>query len=321
MIKALRASTISATNMSSSAAHTSKYLITIVGPTAIGKTSLSIELARHFDCPIISADSRQFFKEMNIGTAKPSAEELNQAEHHFIDFLSVEDEYSAGQFERDALGRLSEIYEKKNMAIMVGGSGLYVNAVLNGFDDLPQAPDTRQILMERLDNEGLESLFKQLAELDPVTAQRIDPQNMQRVVRALEVCLASGKPYSSYINNSSTSRPFIPIIIGLDMDRDGLYERINQRVDQMISEGLLEEVRTLEDMRHLNALKTVGYRELFGKLDDEAQTGEAIDEIKQSTRRFAKRQLTWFKRTEGLTWFEPSATQEIIFHIEARITS
>lgn len=297
----------------------SKYLITIVGPTAVGKTALAIKLANQLDCPILSADSRQFFKEMSIGTAKPTADELAQAEHHFVDFLFVEDEYSAGQFERDGLKLLEDLFQNKDVVILSGGSGLYVNAVLSGFDELPSSPEARTELMARLDKEGLEALYAQLIELDPIRAAKVDPSNMQRVIRSLEVCLGTGKPYSSFISDTKKERPFTSIVIGLNLDRELLYERINTRVDAMVAEGLIDEVKSLEDRKALNSLNTVGYSELFDHFAGEKTLDEAISDIKKSTRHFAKRQLTWFRRMEGITWFEPQEFDEISSHIQKGI--
>jgi len=319
-MRASKASTIWVTSMYNQESSLSKkILITVVGPTAVGKTALSIKLANYFECPILSADSRQFFKEMSIGTAKPTPKELAQAEHHFVDFLSVKDEYSAGKFERDCLEKLDEIFEEKDVAILSGGSGLYVNAVLLGFDDLPKAPEIRNELMSKLDLQGLPALFEQLKALDPSKASRVDPNNMQRVVRALEVCLATGKPYSSFTSSAKKKRPFTPVVIGLTMDRSVLYDRINSRVDQMVDQGLVEEVKNLLDKKNLNALNTVGYKELFDHFDGKKSLEASIDEIKQSTRRFAKRQMTWFKRMDGINWFDPLNGRKIIDHIESEI--
>lgn len=298
-----------------------KYLITLVGPTAVGKTALSLELAKRYNCPILSADSRQFFKEMSIGTAKPSLDELAQAEHHFVDFLSIEEEYSAGKFERDCLHKLGDVFQKSDVAILSGGSGLYVNAVLLGFDELPQAPEIRKELMARLESEGLHSLYAQLSALDPDKASKVDPNNMQRVIRALEVCLATGKPYSSFLSKEKNERSFTPIVVGLTMDRQLLYDRINARVDAMVEQGLVEEVKSLLDKKDLNALNTVGYKELFDYFEGSKSLEDSVEEIKQSTRRFAKRQMTWFKRMEGITWFEPQNSAEIIIHIASVIRS
>ena len=287
------------------------YLITIIGPTAIGKTALSIALAQHFGCDIISCDSRQFFKEMKIGTAVPSNEELNAATHHFIQNKSVFENYSVGDFEREALEKLDELFQKNNIQIMVGGSGLYVDAVLRGFDDFPEiASSIREEIRKNYEANGLGYLQQKLQELDPFFFEKISTenpqtlQNPQRMMRFVEVCLGAGKPYSSFLNQKQHSRNFTPIIIGLEANREMMYERINRRVDLMLQEGLLEEAKKLYPNKYLNALQTVGYRELFDYFDNKTSFELAIEEIKKNTRRFAKRQLTWFKRTENVKWFD-----------------
>lgn len=282
-----------------------KTLITVVGPTAIGKTSLSIDLARHFKTEIISCDSRQFYKEMRIGTAVPEPEELAAAPHHFIQNRSVFDDYNVGDFELDALKTLDILFEKYDVVIMVGGSGLYVDAVLKGFDVFPKVdPSIREELNERLLSEGLPSLQNQLKELDPETYEDIALDNPQRVTRALEVCIGSGQPYSSFKTRTKKKRNFQSIKVGLNGDREKIYERINLRVDLMIQNGLIEEVKSLFEYKHLNALQTVGYRELFSHFQEEVTLDAAIEEIKKNTRRFAKRQLTWFRKDEEILWFD-----------------
>lgn len=287
------------------------YLITIIGPTAIGKTALSIALAKYFKCEIISCDSRQFFKEMKIGTAVPTEEELNAATHHFIQNKSVFENYSVGDFEREALLKLDELFQKNNIQIMVGGSGLYVEAVLRGFDDFPDIiPAIREEIRKNYEEKGLEFLQQKLQELDTDYFNKLSTenpqtlQNPQRMMRFVEVCLGTGKPYSSFLNQKKNTRNFTPIIIGLEANREIMYERINRRVDLMLQEGLLEEVKTLFPNKHLNALQTVGYRELFDCFDNKTSLEFAVEEIKKNTRRFAKRQLTWFKRTENVQWFD-----------------
>jgi tRNA dimethylallyltransferase len=281
------------------------YLITIVGPTAIGKTALSIQLANYFNAEIISCDSRQFYKEMTIGTAVPSKEEINAAKHHFIQNRSIFDSYSVGEFERDALQLLSELFLKNNIVIMVGGSGLYVDAVINGLDDFPDVnPSIREQLNLDLKENGIESLQKQLKELDLETYQTIAIDNPHRIIRALEICIGTGKTYSSFKNKPKVPRNFKSIKIGLTAERQIIYDRINQRVDIMIADGLLEEAKDLYPDKNLNALQTVGYRELFSLFDEEISKEFAIEEIKKNTRRFAKRQLTWFKKDEDINWFD-----------------
>jgi len=282
-----------------------KYLISIVGPTAIGKTALSIKLAQYYNTEIISCDSRQFFKEMTIGTAVPEPEEQAAAPHHFIQNKSVLEEYNVGRFELEAISKLDELYKKHDVVIMVGGSGLYVNAVINGLDDFPKVdPAIREELTQRLESEGIESLQIQLKELDPITYEKIAIDNPQRLSRALEICIGSGKPYSSFLNVKKNSRVFKTISIGITADRELMYGRINMRVDIMLENGLLEEVKTLLPHKDLNALNTVGYKELFNYLDNEWKLGFAVSEIKKNTRRFAKRQVTWFKRNKETTWFD-----------------
>ena len=287
------------------------YLITIIGPTAIGKTALSIALAQHFGCDIISCDSRQFFKEMKIGTAVPSDEELAGATHHFIQNISIFESYSVGDFEQEALTKLDELFQKNNIQIMVGGSGLYVDAVLKGFDDFPDIDNSiRDEINTKFDDLGIEYLQQQLQELDSEYYNKLSVenpqtlQNPQRMKRFVEVCIGSGKPYSSFIGKRKNVRNFTPIVIGLEADRDVMYDRINQRVDIMLNEGLLAEAQSLYPNKHLNALQTVGYRELFDYFDRKTTLEFAIEQIKMNTRRFAKRQITWFKRTENVSWFD-----------------
>ncbi|MGY6647259.1 tRNA (adenosine(37)-N6)-dimethylallyltransferase MiaA [Wenyingzhuangia sp. IMCC45574] len=281
------------------------YLITIVGPTAIGKTALSIKLAQHFNAEIISCDSRQFFKEMTIGTAVPEPEELAAAPHHFIQNKSIHQDYSVGHFEKEALEKLEELFKKHPIVIMVGGSGLYVDAVLKGLDYFPPIPpETRENLNQRLESEGLESLQKELKALDPETYNAIAIDNPHRVIRALEVCIASGQTFSSFKNKPKAPRNFKAIKIGLIADRELMYQRINQRVDIMLEKGQLKEALALYPLKELNALQTVGYRELFDYFDGKIDLDFAIEEIKKNTRRFAKRQLTWFKKDPETHWFD-----------------
>ena len=280
-------------------------LITIVGPTAIGKTALSIQLANAFNASIISCDSRQFFKEMTIGTAVPNTKELAAAKHYFIQNRSVFDSYNVGEFERDTLEKLEVLFKENPIQIMVGGSGLYVDAVLNGLDYFPEvAPEIREALLLKLEKEGIEVLQKQLKELDVETYKLIAIDNPHRIMRALEVCIGSGIPYSTFKNKPKKPRNFKSIKIGLNADREIIYNRINQRVDAMIDNGLIEEAKTLHAHKELNALQTVGYRELFSFFDGNFTKEFAISEIKKNSRRFAKRQLTWFKRDENILWFD-----------------
>ena len=303
------------------------YLITIIGPTAIGKTALSIALAKHFCCEIISCDSRQFFKEMTIGTAVPSIEELNEVPHHFIQNKSIFEHYSVGDYEHEAIGKLDELFLKNNIQIMVGGSGLYVDAVLKGFDEFPEIDESfRNQINADFELFGIDYLQKKLKELDYNYFQKLTKenpqtlQNPQRMKRYVEVCLGTGKSYSSFIGQKKNQRHFTPIIIGLEADREVIYNRINQRVDIMINQGLLAEAEKLFPNKDLNALQTVGYRELFDYFEGKTSLEFAIDEIKKNTRRFSKRQLTWFKKTENVNWFEYATNQiKIVEFISSKL--
>ncbi|WDO11716.1 tRNA (adenosine(37)-N6)-dimethylallyltransferase MiaA [Flavobacterium sp. WW92] len=288
-----------------------KYLITIIGPTAIGKTALSIKLAKQFNCEIISCDSRQFFKEMTIGTAVPSKEELDSAPHHFIQNKSIFENYTVGDFEREAIDKLEKLYKTNDCAILVGGSGLYVDAILKGFDSFPEIdPTVREEIISSYEKLGIGYLQQELERLDKAyfdTISNENPQtlqNPQRMMRFVEVCIGTGKPYSSFLNRKKNNRNFTPIIIGLEAERHEIYERINLRVDLMIQAGLVQEAKKLYPNKNLNALQTVGYRELFSYFDGDFSLDFAIEEIKKNTRRFAKRQMTWFKRTENAKWFD-----------------
>jgi tRNA dimethylallyltransferase len=303
------------------------YLITIIGPTAIGKTSLSIALAQHFGCEIISCDSRQFFKEMKIGTAVPSEDELAAAPHHFIQNKSIFDKYSVGDFEKEALEKLDELFAKNNIQIMVGGSGLYVDAVLKGFDEFPDIEDgVRTEINSKFDALGITFLQEKLQELDLNYYNKLEKenpqtlQNPQRMKRFVEVCVGSGLPYSDFIGKRNIKRNFTPIIIGLESDREIMYDRINQRVDLMFEAGLVEEVKQLLPHKERNALQTVGYRELFDYFEGKCTLEFAKEQIKQNTRRFAKRQMTWFKRTENAVWFDYLTNKDTIAKYVEKLT-
>jgi len=298
-----------------------KTLISVVGPTAIGKTGLAITLARHFDTDIISADSRQFYKEMCIGTAVPSAEERSLAEHHFIQHKSIFDHYSVGRFEKDAILLLDKLFQTRDSIIMVGGSGLYIDAVTKGLDKFPKVkPEFRRNLTKKKEEEGVQALQKMLQELDPVYYAKVDQENPHRLIRALEICLSTGKPYSSFLSHKKRKRAFRTVTIGLNTERRIVYDRINNRVDKMVDEGLLEEVESLSEFKELNALQTVGYKELFAYFDGNCTLDFALDEIKKNTRRFAKRQLTWFKRNPDTLWVTPSmGKEEIIIKLEQEL--
>ena len=289
------------------------YLISVVGATAIGKTALSILVAKHFNAEIISCDSRQFYKEMTIGTAVPSTEELAAAPHHFIQNRSIFDNYSVGDFEKDALLKLDALFEKSNIAIMVGGSGLYANAVIDGLDYFPEVDAQIRIdLNKKLEEGKLEELQNQLKNLDLESYNSIEIENPHRLIRALEICIGSGLPYSSFKNKDKKQRNFKVIKIGLTADREIMYDRINQRVDIMLNLGLLDEAKALYPHKQLNALQTVGYRELFGFFNEEYSLEFAISEIKKNTRRFAKRQVTWNKKDAEINWFDYTENPEII---------
>ena len=282
-----------------------KQLITIVGPTAIGKTSLSIKLAQQFSAPILSCDSRQFYKETRIGTAVPTQDEQAQAPHFFIQDRSIFDAYNVGEFERDALKKLEELFKIHNVIIMVGGSGLYVDAVLKGLDYFPNiAPEIREQLNLELEENGIFSLQEKLKYLDPETYEYIAVDNPHRIIRALEICIGSGQAYSSFKNKPKAPRNFNSIKIGIKAEREIIYNRINSRVDIMLEEGLLEEAKSVYPHKKLNALQTVGYRELFSYFDGDFTLDFAISEIKKNTRRFAKRQMTWFKKDTETIWFD-----------------
>lgn len=301
-------------------AETKKYLIALVGPTAVGKTAVSILLANHFKSEILSADSRQFYKEMSIGTAVPSKEELADVSHHFIQHISITDDYNMGDYERDALQLLEAKFKTHTLLFMVGGSGLYVDAVLKGLDTFPDVdPKIREELQEIYDRKGLEPLQEQLKKRDPEYYQKVDIQNPHRLIRALEVCIESGMPYSSFLGKNKPKRDFEVIKIGLQADRKVLYDRINRRVDLMMEAGLLEEARKLKNKKHLNALQTVGYKELFSYFENEISLEKAIEEIKKNSRRYAKRQLTWLRKDEAIEWFEYNENIEnIINYIKLR---
>ncbi|MNG82133.1 tRNA dimethylallyltransferase [compost metagenome] len=297
-----------------------KTLIAIVGPTAVGKTAMAISLAQYFKTEIISADSRQFYREMTIGTAKPDSEELASAPHHFINSHSITQDYSAGDFEREALDKLDELFRQHDVVVMIGGSGLFVRALCEGLDDLPKAGDE---VRERLNNEmaqlGLEQMKERLKTIDPAYYQIADIDNPQRVVRALEVFEATGKPMSFYHKKDLSKRPFDILTIGLNMERSRLYERINLRVERMMEMGLLEEVKSLVPFRSKPALLTVGYAELFDYLDGNISLEEAVERIQQNSRRYAKRQITWFKKYGNTSWFQPDETGTIIDFINAKL--
>lgn len=294
-----------------------KTLLVIAGPTAVGKTALSIALAQHYQCPVISADSRQFFREMTIGTAKPQPEEMQDVPHYFINSHSITDDYNVGKYETEAIALIEQLFQQHNILILTGGSGLYINAVCKGFDVLPEAnPEVRNKIDTLYKEKGIAALQAQLKQLDSDYYNQVDLQNPQRLSRAIEVCLTAGIPYSTLRKGKAASRNFNTIKIGLNTSRELLYERINKRVDDMMQQGLPDEVKSLLRYKHLNALQTVGYKELFDYFDSKTDLRTAVELIKQNTRRFAKRQLTWFNKDEEIKWFEPQQLKEIISYIE-----
>ena len=283
----------------------SKFLITIVGPTAIGKTSLAIKLARNYKTEIISADSRQFYKELNIGTAKPSNDELSSIKHHLINNISVNDKYDISQFESDARKIIDKLFKTKDYVILVGGSGLYIDTILYGIDKIPNVKESlRKELNMEFQNNGLKNLLAQLKKIDPNSYKNIDLNNHRRIIRALEVSISSKKPYSSFLTDSVKESNYNEIIIGLNCDRDKLHSLINKRVDKMIQCGLIEEVKKLVKFKNLNALNTIGYKEIFDYLDNKISLEQSIEKIKTNSRRYAKRQLTYFNSNKTINWFD-----------------
>jgi tRNA dimethylallyltransferase len=298
-----------------------KYLIVLTGPTGIGKTGVGIKLARHFNTEIVSSDSRQIFKEMTIGTAVPGKNELNAVRHHFIQTHSIEENYNASKFENDGLDLINSLFKKHDLVLMVGGSMLYIDAVCNGIDVMPDAdPEIRKLLKDKFEKEGLESLRFLLKKLDPDYYNSVDLKNPNRIIHALEICIMTGKTYSSFRSKPKKNRSFSIIKIGLNCDRKVLHNRINLRVDQMIDAGLETEARNLYHLKHLNALSTVGYRELFAFFDGEITRDKAFELIKRNSRRYARKQLTWFRNDNEMNWFEPEQISEIITFIENRIS-
>ena len=296
-----------------------KRLIVIVGPTGSGKTDLSIGVAEYFGAPIISTDSRQFYRGMAIGTAQPSREQMARVEHHLVDCLDVNEEFNCGAYERVALERLAELFEKHDTVVAVGGSGLYIKALCEGMDDLPDAePALREELLKRLETEGLEPLVEQLRELDEVYYNEVDRCNPQRVLRAVEVCLTTGQPYSSLRKGGTKKRDFEIVKVGVDYPREELYGRINRRVDMMMDEGLEAEARAMLPHRHLNALQTVGFSELFDYFDGTISKEEAVELIKRNSRRYAKRQMTWFRRDKEIQWFTKPKVDEVVAYLVSR---
>ncbi len=293
-----------------------KTLIVITGPTAVGKTQLCLDIARHFNIPVINADSRQIYKELSIGTAKPTEKEIQDIKHYFVGTLSLQDYYSASIFEQQVLELLDNLFLENDYALMSGGSMMYIDAVCDGIDDIPTIDDaTRETMKRRLKDEGLERLVEELHRLDPEYYAIVDRQNPKRVVHALEICTMTGKTYTSFRKKVKKERPFKIVKIGLNRDREELYGRINARVDQMMKEGLLNEARNVYQLKDLNALNTVGYKELFKYIEGTWSLDEAVERIKGNTRRYARKQLTWYKKDPMIRWFHPNQREEIINYI------
>ena len=300
-------------------ASSDKTLIVITGPTAVGKTALCLHIARHFGIPIINADSRQIYKEIRIGTARPTDEEMNEVKHYFVGTLSLADYYSASLFEQQVLTLLETLFKTSDYALMAGGSMMYIDAVCNGIDDIPTIDDqTRETMKRRLQTEGLDALCEELRRLDPEYFEIVDRQNPKRVVHALEICTMTGRTYTSFRKQEKKERPFRIVKIGLNREREELYARINARVDRMMAEGLLEEARRMYLQRALNALNTVGYKELFDYIDNRWPLEEAVERIKGNTRRYARKQLTWYKKDDQIKWFHPDNEKDIINYIVSK---
>ena len=299
-----------------------KTLVILLGPTAVGKTKMGVQLAIKFGTEVLSADSRQFYREMKIGTALPEMEELAGIRHHFLANLSIHDDYNVYSYEQEAMATLEKLFSKYDIVLLVGGSGLYIDALTKGIDDLPDADlMIRDQLKKTLTEKGLEPLREKLKLMDPDYFEIVDQKNPNRIMRALEVCMITGKPYSSLRKNEKKERSFAQLKIGLGLPRAELFDRINRRVDRMIDKGLLDEVNLLYRHRDLNALKTVGYTELFSHLDGQLPLDEAVEKIKTNTRRYAKRQLTWFKRDHTIKWFRPDEYQNISTHIQNQLAN
>ena len=291
-------------------------LIVVIGPTAVGKTALCIDIARYYGIPIINADSRQIYRELKIGTATPTIEQLQAVKHYFVGSIGIDDYYNASMYEQDVLSLLDEQFKRSSIQLLSGGSMMYIDAVCNGIDEIPTVrDDIREKMKRRYEEEGLEALCKDLQRLDPEHYVTVDRKNHRRVIHALEICYQTGRTYTSFRTQEKKARPFQIVKIGLNRNRDELYDRINRRVDRMMDEGLLEEARSLYDKRSNNALNTVGYKEMFAYLDGIWSLDEAIERIKGNTRRYARKQLTWFKRDEQIRWFHPQQLEEILKYI------
>lgn len=296
-------------------------LVVLLGPTGVGKTELSLRVAEHLGSPIISSDSRQLYRDLPIGTAAPTPEQMARVRHYMIGTLSLEDYYSASRFEEDTISLLASLHRETPAVVMTGGSMMYIDAVCKGIDDIPTvSPEVRSAVSEKYRREGIDSILRELKEADPVHYEEVDRMNYKRVIHAVEVCRMSGKPYSSLRTNSRKTRPFGIIKIGLTRDREELYARINSRVDSMMADGLLDEARRVYPFRHLNSLNTVGYKELFRYLDGEWTLDLAVEKMKRSTRVYARKQMTWFRRDEEIRWFHPDSEEEIMDCIDSGVS-
>ena len=299
-----------------------KNLLVLLGPTGVGKTELSLQLAEHFKCPIINADSRQIYQDISIGTAAPTAEELARVKHYFVHTLRLDEYYSAAEYEKDVLALLSELFQEHETVVLSGGSMMYIDAVTKGIDDIPTVDEeTRNLMRERYEKEGLEPLLAELKLLDPQYYELVDKRNHKRVVHALEICYMTGKTYTSFRTNTLKERPFRMVKFGLMREREHLFARINARVDKMMQEGLMEEVKRVYPLRHLNSLNTVGYKELFKVLDGEWELPMAVERIKKNTRVYAKKQMTWYKHDADIHWLDADKmnTQEMLKTIEDEV--
>lgn len=295
-------------------------LIVLVGPTGVGKTELSLSIAKHFKTDILSADSRQLYDKLKIGTAAPTPEQMATVPHHFVGTLGLQDYYSAAQYELEVINLLDKLFLKNNTQLLTGGSMMYVDAVCKGIDDIPTVDeDSRQMTLDRYEKLGLEQICAELKLLDPTYYEQVDLKNYKRVLHALEICYMTGKPYSSFLTQKDKDRPFNIIIVGLNREREELYNRINLRVEQMVEEGLIDEVKSVYEFKKLNSLNTVGYKEVINYLDGEWSLDFAITKIKQNSRNYAKKQLTWFKRNQAITWFHPDEKDKILLHIENQL--
>ncbi len=295
-------------------------LVILLGPTGVGKTELSLRVAEHFGSPIISSDSRQLYKDLPVGTAAPTAEQMARVRHYMVGTLNLTDYYSASNFEEDVISLLNTLHQTTPTVVMTGGSMMYIDAVCKGIDDIPTVtPEIREAIYAQFEREGLENILQELQEADPVHYEEVDRMNYKRVIHAVEICRMTGKPYSSFRTNSRKERPFRIIKIGLTRDREELCDRINRRVDQMMADGLQEEARKVYPFRHLNSLNTVGYKELFKYFDGEWSLDLAVEKIKRNSRVYARKQMTWFKRDEEIEWFHPEQETEIINFIETQV--